>query len=457
MSIIKGILSNGLANVVQKLVRIADQLLLVPFFLTYWGAAMYGEWLTLTIIPSVLAFSDLGFGSAVSNSFVLAYAAGDKQKAANLRKTGFYIISFSILLGFVITAIAMGICVNMHVFDKSQINAVDAMYAVVFMMVSRLLTFYTQLVEGFFRGARKAAIGSLLGSGNYLINIIVGFIVLILGYGVAVFAFSQFIVSIVYIVVYSAIGVRLVNFEGFTGHVLKRDIIDITKKGMGYLMSPIWQSVYFQGTTFVVRLTLGPENVAIFNTVRTACRSVNQLFSIINASIFPDLQYEYGQGHLQTVHKYFRMAVFMSMIIGFCGFIFLIFFGLNLFDWWTNSVLVVPHDVWNVFMIGVLLNAVWWTSVVSYRMTNQPYHFAIASTVMAFVSVGLTYLFSLYFGLFGATIGCTLFELVMAIYVLPDSCIRLGMKPTDLFLNIRSDFKGFLCKIKKYHYGRTKK
>ena len=43
MSIIKGILSNGLANVVQKLVRIADQLLLVPFFLTYWGAAMYAR------------------------------------------------------------------------------------------------------------------------------------------------------------------------------------------------------------------------------------------------------------------------------------------------------------------------------------------------------------------------------------------------------------------------------
>lgn len=61
MSIVKGIISNGLANVVQKIVRIADQLLLVPFFLTHWGAAMYGEWLTLTIIPSVLAFSDLGF------------------------------------------------------------------------------------------------------------------------------------------------------------------------------------------------------------------------------------------------------------------------------------------------------------------------------------------------------------------------------------------------------------
>lgn len=453
MSIIRGMISNGLANVVQKIVRIADQLLLVPFFLTHWGAAMYGEWLTLTIIPSVLAFSDLGFGSAVSNSFVLAYAAGDKQKAADLRKSGFWIISFSVLLGFLLTAVAMVVCTKMHLFDKSQINAHDAMLAVVFMMVARLLTFYTQLVEGFYRGARKAALGSMLGSGNYLINIVVGLVVLMLGYGVAAFAFSQLVIAIINIICYSIWGCKLIDLKGFQGRILKSDITDITKKGMGYLMTPVWQSVYFQGTTFVVRIALGPEAVAIFNTVRTVCRSVNQLFSIINASIFPDLQYEYGQGHIQTVHKYFRVAVLMSMIIGFFGCIILMIFGLDLYGWWTKSVLTVPHSVWNVFMVGVLLNAVWWTSVVTYRMTNQPYHFAIASTITAFVSVGLTYVLSIPFGLLGAAIGCTLFELVMAVYVLPDSCKLIGMSVMELFSNVLSDGQIVVNKfIRKYNH-----
>lgn len=449
MSIVRGIISNGLANIAQKIVRIADQLLLVPFFLTHWGAAMYGEWLTLTIIPSVLAFSDLGFGSAVSNSFVLAYAAGDKQKAADLRKSGFWIISFTVLLGFILTAAAMVVCTKMHLFDKSQINAQDAMLAVIFMMVARLLTFYTQLVEGFFRGARKAALGSFLGSGNNLINIVVGLVVLLLGYGVAAFAFSQLVIAVVYIICYTICGCRLISLNGYQGRILKSDITDITKKGVGYLMTPIWQSVYFQGTTFVVRIVLGPEAVAIFNTVRTVCRSVNQLFSIINASIFPDLQYEYGQGHIQTVHKYFRVAVVMSMIIGFTGCLALVLFGMDLYGWWTKSVLSVPTDVWNVFMIGVLLNAVWWTSVVTYRMTNQPYHFAFASTITAFVSVGLTYLLSIPFGLLGAAIGCTFFELVMALYVLPDSCKLLGMSWKDLFVNISDDFNLIIHKAKR--------
>ena len=449
MSIIRGIISNGLANVVQKIVRIADQLLLVPFFLTHWGAAVYGEWLTLTIIPSVLAFSDLGFGSAVCNSFVLAYAAGDKQKAADLRKSGFWIITLTIILGLLLTVVAMIVGTKMHLFEKSQIQAQDAMIAVVCMMVARLLTFYTQLVEGFFRGARKAALGSLFGSGNYLLNIAVGLVVLLMGYGVAVFAFSQLVIAIIHIIGYSVYGCRLINLQGYKGRILRCDINDIVKKGMGYLMTPVWQSVYFQGTTFVVRITLGAEAVAIFNTVRTVCRSVNQMFSIINASIFPDLQYEYGQGHIQTVHRYFRVAVLLSMIIGFAGCAVLVVFGLDLYGWWTKSVLTVPYSVWNVFMFGAFLNAVWWTSVVTYRMTNQPYHFAVASTLMSFVSVGLTYVLSYPFGLLGAAIGCTVFELVMAFYVLPDSCRLLGMKVQDLFTNIGNDINLIKTKFLK--------
>lgn len=446
MSIIRGVISNGLANVVQKIVRIADQLLLVPFFLTHWGTAVYGEWLTLTIIPSVLAFSDLGFGSAVCNSFVLAYAAGDKQKAADLRKTGFWIITLTIILGLLLTVVAMVMGTKMHLFEKNQIQAQDAMIAVVCMMVARLLTFYTQLVDGFFRGVRKAALGSLFGSGSYLLNIAVGLIVLLMGYGVAIFAFSQLVIAVINIIVYSVYGCRLINLQGYKGRILKRDMNDIVKKGMGYLMTPVWQSVYFQGTTFVVRITLGAEAVAIFNTIRTVCRSINQMFSIINASIFPDLQYEYGQGHIETVHKYFRVAVISSMIIGLIGCSILVIFGLDIYGWWTNSVLTVPHSVWYVFMLGAFFNAVWWTSVVTYRMTNQPYHFAIASTVMSFVSVGLSYVLSYPFGLLGAAVGCTVFELVMAIYVLPDSCRLLGMKVQDLFTNIGNDI--FLIKSK---------
>lgn len=268
-----------------------------------------------------------------------------------------------------------------------------------------------------------------------------------LGYGVVAYALSQLLVAVLFIVVYSLIGCQLVDLRGVKGVILKNDIKDIVQKGLGYMTTPVWQSIFFQGSTFVVRIALGAEAVAVFNTVRTVCRSVNQVFSIINASIFPDLQYEYGKGNLPLVQKYFRMAVLLSMVVGLLGTICLIVCGLDLYEWWTRSALSVPYEVWAVFMVGVLLNAVWWTSVVTYRMTNKPYHFAIASTITSILSVGVTYLFSLQFGLIGAAIGCTFFELVMAIYVLPDSCRNLQMRASDLFCNIKADANAIVSKV----------
>lgn len=261
------------------------------------------------------------------------------------------------------------------------------------------------------------------------------------------YALSQLLVAVLFIVVYSLIGCQLVDLRGVKGVILKNDIKDIVQKGLGYMTTPVWQSIFFQGSTFVVRIALGAEAVAVFNTVRTVCRSVNQVFSIINASIFPDLQYEYGKGNLPLVQKYFRMAVLLSMVVGLLGTICLIVCGLDLYEWWTRSALSVPYEVWAVFMVGVLLNAVWWTSVVTYRMTNKPYHFAIASTITSILSVGVTYLFSLQFGLIGAAIGCTFFELVMAIYVLPDSCRNLQMRASDLFCNIKADANAIVSKV----------
>lgn len=449
-SITKGIISNGLANIIQKSVRILDQLLLVPFFLTSWGAAYYGEWLTLSIIPSVLAFADLGFGSAVSNSFVLAYAAGDKQRAANLNKSGYLAISLSVALGILLTVAILLFGDSLQLFHKSLISAHEAILAVSLMMTARLLGFYNQLVEGYYRSARKAAWGSLLDSGLHVVNILVGLGVLLAGGGIVGYTCSQLIVSVVFTSLYICMGRRLIDLSSFRGRILKEDLKQITVKGLGYLMTPIWQSIYFQGGTFVVRLTLGAESVAVFNTVRTVCRSVNQTYSIINASIYPDLQYEYGRGNMQTVHRLFRIAVLFSMLIGIIGTMVLVFWGFELYEWWTQSVLFTPTNVWWVFMFGILFNAVWWTSVVAYRMTNQPYHFAIMSTVAACISVGCSYFLSLLWGLLGAAVGAVIYDAIMMFYVLPDSCHLLGMKVKDLFGHINEDRSYLLKCIFKY-------
>lgn len=438
-NIVKGVIGNGLAQITLKVIRVMEQLLLIPFFLTAWGAAYYGEWVTLSIIPTILTFTNFGFGSAVSNSFVLAYTGGDKQKAADINKNGILVVGGSIVIGGIITAIILLGGSYFHIFENSIIPINEAILAITLLMIGRLISFYHLLIEGYYRGARKAVLSGFLYAGCSAVNLIVGLCVLYREGGIVEYAFSQFFVTVAFTIVYFVIGRRLVDLKGYQGIYILSDIKQIASKGIGYMMDPVWQCVYFQGSILVVRLTLGPEAVAAFNTIRTACRSVSQIFNVVNGSVFPELQYEYGQGNMKTVHRLFRMSVLSSILIGTIGVIFLSLFGMEIYNWWTQDQLSVTTEVWNTFVVSILFNAVWWTAMVAYPVTNKPYHFAVASITTACLSVIISYILSIYLGLWGAVMGVMLFELIMMLYVLPDSCRLLGIKAIELFTHIKED------------------
>lgn len=438
-NIVKGIIGNGLAQIVLKVIRMLDQLLLIPFFLTSWGVAYYGEWVTLSIIPAILGFSDLGIGTAVGNSFVLAYAAGERQKAADLRKSGFLVISCTIILGAILSLMILYVTNHLELFDRTLILASDAIISVTLLMIAKLITFYHHLIEGLYRGAQKSVLGSFIYSGYSAANLFAGFIALVVGSGVVGYAFSQFIVSFSFTIIYFIHGNKIINLEGCKGYVLISDIKLIIFKGVGYMVNMIWQIVYYQGGIFVVRLTLGPESVTIFNTIRTACRSISQMFNVVNGSVFPALQYEYGKGNIHIVYRLFRLSILISIIIGIIGVVLLSLYGLNIYYMWTQSVLTVPEEVWYTFVIGILFNAVWWSAIVAYSVTNNPYNLAIPCLIVACVSVGLSYIMSIYYGLWGAVFGTIIFDVIMMFYVIPDSSRLLGLKTNQLFSNLEDD------------------
>lgn len=446
----KNILKNGLASLLRKLVRVLEQLLLVPFFISTWGSAYYGEWVTLTIIPSVIALSDLGLGTAAGNSYVLSYASGDYQKAANINRAGIRAITYTILLLMIISSITILVMDKLHVFDKSLIDTWDAIIAVSILILARLLDFYRQLFTAYYRAARKAALGLNLFALRTLLSLMAGILVLVLGYGVVVFSISQLLVTLLFNLYYAYHGRRILdNYYNYKG---VKDISEfklIINKGFGFLMAPVWQAIYFQGTTFVVRIVLGPEAVAIFNTVRTLSRSINQLYTIVNVSVFPELQFEFGLGNMEKVRKVFRTSVLVVFLLAIVGFLGLFFFGMWFYKIWTHNELAVSNTMWYIFVVGILFNAIWFTAGVVFDARNEPHRFATYGLISSIVSIVVTYVLSQSIGLNGAAIGNVTLDVLMAILVLPSACKLMDMSIKDLFINGFDDLKGLLFNLKK--------
>lgn len=449
MSLKKSLLKNGLASIISKVVRAGEQLFLVPFFISCWGAEYYGEWLTLTIVPSVLAFSDLGFGTAASNSFVLRYASGNKKGAANMAKSGFLVITCLIILGLLITTLTIFILKETSVLEKSIINPNQAFLAISLMMISKLLNFYQQLYDAFYRSARKASWSINMLTLYSSLNIICGLVILLFGGGIVIFAMGQLCISILFNPIYAILGIKTLKLtETKNAIVLKADIIEAFQKGAGYLMSPLWQAIYFQGSTLAVRLTLGPLAVTVFNTVRTLSRSVNQVFGIINQSVFPELQFEIGENNMEKARKLFRVALASSFFAATLGMVFLYFFGMWFYELWTNNSLNPPLLMWYIFIIGIGFNSQWWTASVVFRAFNKPFKLGVAGLISACLSVILTYFLSGKFGLVGAAIGFTFLDMLLALYVLPKSCILINQNIKNLLPDTINDIKMFYTNFK---------
>jgi len=435
MSLKKDLLKNGIATSLRKVIKILEQLLLIPFFISAWGAEYYGEWLTLTIIPSVLAFTNLGFGTSASNVFVLRYASGNKHEAANVAKSSFFVISIIIIIGVLVSAIIMYFMSYFDLFKNSVINQNDAVISVVMLMASRLLIFYQQLFEGFYRAAKKASLGLHIFNLFSLANLFGGFLVLNFNGGIIVFSLVSLLLTFLYIPIFGYIGFNILDLKEYrTAKIDKKCIIDEFKIGFGYMLNPAWRIIFFQGTTFAVRVVLGAESVTVFNTVRTLSRSINQFYTIINTSIFPELQYLMGLGDWNKARQLFRISLFFTLISAVLGMVFLSFFGLWFYHIWTNKSLEVPLSMWNIFVLGIGFNSMWWTSSVVFRAANKPYSFASAGVLSAIFSVILTFTLSFYYGLTGAALGALSLDLIMALYVLPVCNRILGQRNSSMIM-----------------------
>jgi O-antigen/teichoic acid export membrane protein len=445
MSLKKNLLKNGFATLINRGIKIAEQLLLVPFFITAWGVAYYGEWLTLTIIPSIIGFSDLGFGTAASNSFILKYAANEKQDAANISKSGFLSVNIIVVSAMLLSCLIIMILNYYNIFEKSLIPKEDAILAVFFLMFARVVGFYQPLNDAYFRAARKASLSMNLGGVYSGLNLIIGLSVLLCNGGVVIYAFTNLVIALVFNFFYTVIASRILPIDKeYKGVVLKSDIKTIFHKGFGFLLSPIWQAIFFQGTTFVVRIVLGPVAVTIFNTVRTLTRVVNQANSMVIVSILPELQYEMGIGNFVKARKMFRFGLTIITIIAITGAVFLYVGGPWIYEIWTRKALNPPSMMWNIFIIGIVFNAIWWMSSDVLIAANKPYEFTIAGVFAAILAVIVSYFSSMYFGLTGAAMGSLFLDVFLFAYVLPRSCRLIQQPFSSLIGDAITDCKAML-------------
>lgn len=419
MGAARQIFKNGLAQVVGRLLKVADQLLLVPFFLTHWGAEYYGEWLTLTIIPNVLLLSDLGIGTAISNKFVLTYVGGDREGARRVMANGLALCLCCIGLGLLLTVGTLLGANALGLFDKAHIPAAEAVPAVAIVMATRLVSFFNITIWGFYTAANCASRGMNIDNATHALATVASVVVVLAGYRVYALAVVGLCVTLVTTVLNQYLAHLAIGIPFIRPRLDRGIALPLLRKGLAYFATPIWQMIYFQGTTLAIRLAAGPVAVALFNTLRTFASSIRLLYELLGASIFPEMQYEYGKGNENTARLILCSALTLSLVAAPVLGLFMLLLGRPFYSLWTGGTLSVDWLTWGLFVGSACLALPWWTVSTTYRVVDRPRHIAIVSLTAACCATAATYALALRLGVTGGALSAFLFDAAMCLATIP--------------------------------------
>jgi len=203
----------------------------------------------------------------------------------------------------------------------------------------------------------------------------------------------------------------------------RNQVRPLFKKGLSFQAFPLGNALIYQGNILMVQVILGPAAVAVFGSVRTLVRSVNQMLELINQVMWPELSLLFGVGDYKRIARLHRIGVSVSIAAAVTCVLFLAVFGQWLYGFWTHHTIPLPQSLLLLFLLPIPFNALWFTSSVIHMASNKYEGLAIRyliAMVLAIIACGVL---SYFFGIAGAAVSTLISDVVLIPFVIRQSLI----------------------------------
>ncbi len=332
MSSLKSITKNLSAAFSSHFVSILQQFALTPLWLSRYGAAGFGEWLTLSASVSYLGTLDFGIQTFVNQDLTVRYHRGDMESFHVQQST-----ALRMLLGMVLTVATIALValvlplehwLKMDGSGSGPTVPASVVRGTVFILALQVLS---NIVFGFFSGQfmvlGKAYVGQYWSNAKNATQILFALPCLLLHTSFLVVAMAQ-------------LSALLLCMGGalFTLHRLGRDIFPTLRYWDGSSVSKILKpSGYFaliyssnflvyQVPMLILQRSVGPVFVAVFSVTRTIFSMTRNVMNSFTQAIGPEVTTLYARQDwpkLSRLYDYSERLIFALIPIANIGTLFL--------------------------------------------------------------------------------------------------------------------------------------
>lgn len=379
---------NIIANLFGIGVNLLNQIVLVPFYIIYWGNDLYSDWIVISALTAFFGISDIGLNSVIQNKFSISYARGDLKQCNSLLVNNVAII---IIIGSICVVSSIVYVSFFDITDQLGLHTITRTEgSAVFVVL--LCQIFIQMLSGIenaiFRATHNASVAVYYDQIARLVIFVITFVCLVVGCNVAFMCIAICLPNILLIAI-KHINARRYFKWGFTFSL--GDLIllkEILPQSVAYMSFPISNAILLQGFTLLVNRFWGSDTVVLYNTTRTMCNFIKTFLSTILHSVWPEFSIAYGKRDNVTMRRLYSKAMKASFVLSVLISIFLLMAGPFIYTTWTHGAVQFSYPLITAFLVVLVINTMWNTGCVALLATNNHVIFGIIDmcvTIMALI------------------------------------------------------------------------
>lgn len=378
---------NIIANFYGIGVVLLNQIVLVPFYIVFWGNELYSDWIVISALTSIFSLSDAGLNSVIQNHFAIKMAEGNDRECRSLLASNYTIITivavFLFFLGFGYLAVFdIADQMNLRVIDRAEGGKIF-----ILLLAQVFITMYSGIANAVYRAVHKNSVAVYMDQTVKLLIVFITLACLYIHTSLSTLCWCLCVPNAILLVVKTILVQKYYRYVFSFKDVSFKLIKDLMPPSLAYMLFPVANAIIGQGFTLVVNRFWMADSVVLFNTTRTMCNFLKTFLNTITNSVWPEYSIAYGKGDRQRMKMLYNRTVKISFLAAATISVVLLIAGPFVYDIWTRGKVVFEYGLMIAFLLDLNLNTIWNSGCVALISTNNHIKLGFMFSGFAFVSL----------------------------------------------------------------------
>lgn len=378
---------NVTANLFGVGVQLLNQIVLVPFYVLFWGNELYSDWIVISALSTMFSVSDLGLNSVIQNRFSIKLSEGSHKECNSLLMVNY------VLVGAILIPILLGCALFIGSWDITEVMSLhrlsrsEANFIFILLVLKIFIGMFSGIENAIYRATHHANIAVFM---DQIGNLTIALITL----GCMLWEVPMTILSLA-ICLPQLILCAIKHIHSRTYYRFRfswRDV-DLSQlkaillPSLSFMAFPLGNTIILQGYTLIVNSFFGADSVVIYNSTRTLCNFAKTLMGVLQGAVWPEYSIAFGKQDFNLMRHLHRKTLKTTVVISILACAGLLMFGPFIFRIWLHNTLPFDYGLMATYVLTLFMESLWISSSVTLMATNNHTRLGIMYLLSASLSI----------------------------------------------------------------------